>query len=155
MEIKENLASQQPKLAPRQIKFRAFFKDYGNPDELNGSMFYQVFPASPDFKTWLISFTNDNSYDGDFVVGEDIEVMQFTGLLDKNEKEIFEGDYIKITDVAYSSRRLGATIEIVEWNHDYAGFCGIGGGLIESVEILGNIFENPELGAASLNGDSR
>ena len=65
-------------------------------------------------------------------------VGQFTGLIDKNGKEIFEGDVVK----------EGGLVSVIEWaNERYCyrtttgtiglyGFCG---------EIIGNIYENPEL----------
>lgn len=87
--------------------------------------------------------------------GEDVILMQSTGLVDKNGKEIFEGDII--TD--------GHTIGILR-NHQTLGFYMVDEkgkenflsdtvdteGFEEakefmknSIEIIGNIYENPEL----------
>lgn len=99
----------------------------------------------------------------------DVELMQFTGLLDKNGKEIYEGDIVRIlyTDWASQSdysipleeyKKSISKIGKIEWNED-AYWClnfgksGYGdddiGGLHEGPhgekEIIGNIYENPEL----------
>lgn len=117
----------------REIKFRVWDKVSNSYSCLNmidallwlqnGEFFYSAEEYSYNFK-------------------KNIVIQQFTGLKDKNEKDIYEGDIIKITDHKFSSRP-SPTIQEVKWDNEY-GF-GIGGGLIESREILGNIFENPEL----------
>lgn len=77
---------------------------------------------------------------------EDTVFMQFTGLLDKNGKEIYEGDIIKFPDgIAVVNFNEGSfVLEGVEsfykisirYNFTYH---------IKSCEVVGNIYENPEL----------
>lgn len=125
----------------REIKFRAFYKEYGDPEKPNGSMFYNVFPCTHDFSEWLISFDGE-TYDGDFKVGEDIEVMQYTGLKDKNGKEIYEGDILK-----YDPDVTTALQEVV-WNGKgwrVRNKRGWYGDSFETAEVIGNIYENPDL----------
>jgi hypothetical protein len=68
--------------------------------------------------------------------------FQFTGLCDKNGIEIYEGNIL-------DARSECGGIHIVEWIHE-ENIIGLGidcsGNLgIEHMEILGNIYENPEL----------
>jgi hypothetical protein len=67
---------------------------------------------------------------------EQIGIMQYTGLKDKNGKEIYEGDLIKIGD-------SGVYKEVIFKDGCFCiqGFnwtCG-------AAEVIGNIYENPEL----------
>ena len=74
----------------------------------------------------------------------DIEFMQYTGLKDKNNKEIYDGDIFHI-----GSKKI---LYVVEWID-----CGLKGRQIKNIswigldywkddiEVIGNIYENPEL----------
>ena len=80
-------------------------------------------------------------------------IGQFTGLHDKNGKEIYEGDIIR----AYGSK--GDEIKhIVEYSDKEAMFCTkligaemLGGSITQrwlnefEFEVIGNIYDNPEL----------
>lgn len=77
-------------------------------------------------------------------------LMQYTGLKDKNGKEIYEGDIIQYEQQWWDigMHNIGMHKEVVSWNSDssYAHFAaGDWSVEPEEVEIIGNIYENPEL----------
>jgi uncharacterized phage protein (TIGR01671 family) len=111
----------------REIKFRAWRKR----DNGELEMFYSDDVSDAD--TWdakLCYFFDVGFYD-------DEPVMQFTGLKDKNGKEIYEGD------ILYGGHPLGMETRVVEWENECAEFTTPG--FEEDYTIIGNIYENPEL----------
>lgn len=115
-------------IGKREIKFRAW-------DEDEAKMFYDL-ERSPSFDWWLDQFG----------------VMQYTGLKDKNGKEIYEGDIVRINNFGETIinqangvvvwDKDGLDYNVVDSNNDFL----IAFGLNKSqYEIIGNIFENPEL----------
>ena len=130
----------------REIKFRAYIKNLG-----------WMLPVSMiDFEneTIYVSLDSDEwsndplEYDFD---DKDIELMQYTGLKDKNGVEIYEGDIIRTAEYGTGDRvnyrgydlfniifkdgafRLDSKYRAYFLNDGF------------HCEIIGNIYENPEL----------
>lgn len=99
-----------------------------------------------------------NNGKGYYCSFSDIELMQSTGLKDKNGVEIFEGYIVKVTgeDEEYSYNGVvknyadegypAFDIEYPsEWHYESNVLSAIMSGGHETIEVLGNIYENPEL----------
>lgn len=97
-----------------------------------------------------------DSRDLDYYDFDDIVLMQSTGMRDKNDREIFEGDILKVTN-------LSSWLEVVSFNSNKAMFVSketkrkieetplydLFNTDIFEFEIIGNIYTNPELGEVS------
>jgi len=75
---------------------------------------------------------------------EDCILMQYTGLLDKNGKEIWEGDVVKFVaedsiGIVYFASGEFLVKELPKENLVRLSWCK------EHAEVIGNIMENPEL----------
>lgn len=73
-------------------------------------------------------------------------IMQYTGLKDKNGKEIYEGDIV----IAYDEMTDAICKGQIVWDECECGFCIKGSeptfiGYYPELEVIGNIYENPEL----------
>lgn len=77
-------------------------------------------------------------------------VGQYTGLTDKNGKKIFEGDVVSYRDefgvIEYHEGEAMFVVSFDTWLTDFDHICG------NSLEIIGNIHDSPELLGGAENG---
>lgn len=125
----------------REIKFRAW---------VNDAMCYDI--AEIEYQYFCLVVNDHPSEERAFLLDESI-LMQYTGLKDKNGKEIYEGDVLKITDYPFKecsqekdkSNPFYKTEKVI-----YDPPCFNLNGWLEfdydgEYEVIGNIHENPEL----------
>ena len=123
----------------RELKFRAW-------DKLNSMMLYPNGQLITwyDCKVWLQlchPYNHNYGLDRSPDKPENLHLMQYTGLHDKNGKEIYEGDIVNDRDV----------IGVVEYEDDNIRFeirRKNGFSMIwtsKTIEVIGNIYENSEL----------
>ena len=129
----------------REIKFRAWDKANKEMQPVEAIYFNQK-----SSKNIII----DDEW---FSFGEVI-LMQYTGLKDKNGKEIYEGDIVLVATYSYEEPLLDTTctieynphyliyefVEIEETGERYS-MLDIRDNFKSELEVIGNIYENPEL----------
>ena len=120
----------------REIKFRAWHKDL--------KKMFKIGQITLEKGTWNFE-PNDRDFIGMSIPSQpSFVLMQYTGLHDKNGKEIYEGDIVKT---------FNDEICIVEYNHNEFGLKVIDKskpyGWVDfveyKIEVIGNKFDNPDL----------
>lgn len=125
----------------REIKFRAWL------------------PKQKMFFYWGFNLRNDGAFfDSPPSVRDSIQ-MQYTGIKDKTDKEIYEGDIIKIVkSYDYATKDKPETVTFYIEDDGGCSYSMIGikpegnngsdfalHELSEDCKVIGNIYENPEL----------
>jgi len=114
----------------REIKFRSWDK---------GAMRMTVYDFAAD--SVILSRLHVAMF-ADAIREPGFDLMQYTGLKDKNGKDIYEGDVVQGIHgkypVAWNDERAAFEARII-------GFASIPSNQWKEVEIIGNIYENPEL----------
>lgn len=120
--------------ANREIKFRAWHN-------VDWVMYYNhSVNLTIDGAVSVLSKSGEWEQDDDRSM---IDLMQFTGLLDKNGKEIYEGDVLNIDTTNSDGNVVGESKEVVRFEGAY--ILPLSWITAPYVEIIGNIYENPDL----------
>lgn len=141
----------------REIKFRTWdnvdFKMYYTGEEESIHFYFDSSGIVAERFT-DIQITVEDRLEDDVHVEklEHLQYMQFTGLLDKNSKEIYEGDIVK----GYLRQQDCDFLSTVNFEHGMfkLKFDKVYGNIVYEdmtnhnaicFEVIGNIYENPEL----------
>lgn len=127
----------------RAIKFRAFDKTH------NKMLKVRRLEFSEDGLITYLWNDREKLPEGhwpDAGMNKNLELMQFTGIKDKNNKEIYEGDIVRDPKgygvVYYTAPGFTVTEDGKQW------WLGKGDVMVTQLvetEVIGNIYENPDL----------
>ena len=123
----------------REIKFRAWLKEDKKMENVK----------TMDFTDKTIRCLKKNEFINAYLLRrvsfDDVELMQYTGVKDKNGKEIYEGDIVILNDAEEENRCIV--------KYKYGSYILVDGDLREDLsnveakflEVVGNIYENKNL----------
>ena len=115
----------------REIKFRAW---------VDGKMI--------EWCPWFFSDSSEVTRHSDYFPEDDDEVilMQYTGLKDKNGREIFEGDVLAYSHGTFGFVEYRDDSFVITWIHNPFGLNEwLRVHYEHGITVIGNIYENPDL----------
>ena len=127
----------------RDIKFRCWDTENKEMLEVQELDYEDSYNGQPMIRTTMYS---------DYFDTEDMILMQYTGLKDKNGKEIYEGDIVKFR-FKDDREEFPDLIGYIEYQTTFTAFrimsnqgsFKIDITEIKFIEVIGNIYDNPEL----------
>jgi len=121
----------------REIKFRAWDK------RKKRILLYEVcdwLEIAMDGKIFDMRFHGGGEEVTDYYI-----LMQYTGLKDKNGKEIYEGDIIEFQEMKYEVYYSNTSFKVRPYPYPLHELHRQDGIIYYGCEVIGNIYENPEL----------
>lgn len=121
----------------RVIKFRAWYKEKKNMYDV-----YSIILGSGAVSIW-----DETEHPSNWLMPNKVELMQFTGLKDKNGKDIYESDLVKEgkkvfkvfwNDLGSGSWWFSSYTKDKEWLH-------VSKVNVSQLEVIGNIYKNKDL----------
>ncbi len=138
----------------REFKFRVWEPLNKNMHFLN----FALYENKGHVNNWVLPLNHQCCSDKNYTIMNlnNVEIMQYTGLKDVNGKEVYEGDIIlspwwddepqEVVFHKYGFKVLDIRQKIVHGRELYEGIDDLLDGCFgKDFEILGNIYENPEL----------
>lgn len=126
----------------REIKFRCWDIENKEMLEVQELDYADSYDGQPMIRTTMYN---------DYFDTEDMILMQYTGLKDKNGKEIYEGDIVTCgsKDIKYLIEWQDTGLKGRQWNNNsYIGLKY----WQKDLEVIGNIYDNSEMLGGN-NGD--
>ncbi len=121
-------------MSNREINFRAWVKEEKR----------MVGVTSLSIPTHNLVFTENGDEAPKSYLGDQVEVMQYTGVKDKNRKEIYDGDIMNLSQWSPSVYMIAfdrGAFYLAKKDGEEVGDIKYA----EGGEVIGNIYENPDL----------
>ena len=133
----------------REIKFRAWDKE-----DKRMIVDKQKFMPLMITNKGVLKLNPETNYDSWILINENrLDLMQYTGLKDKEGKEIYEGDIVEglvmfqdnLMEVKGVIKFIHGRFVIAEYNCSLYKFSNAQGNQSNEITVIGNKYENPEL----------